>query len=256
MKQNKQIFVVLLSLLFFFMLSCGKSKNPAGPENSKIYSISGKILENNVGLSGISLHVTGASIDTTITTSGDGTYFIDGIVNGAYTLTPSGTGYSFSPESLNISIESGNIIVPDFTATIAPAGLTYTLAGKILEGVSGLSGVSVHLVGAGKDTTATTISTGDFAFNGLLNGTYTITPTKTDYEFTPSSLQINVSNKNYLSSVISATKKPPPIIVIPNISFETIPAGTFLMGDELVSYEINSVFQTQNLGFKKRQGME
>jgi len=37
---------------------------------------------------------------------------------------------------------------------------TYTITGRILESGTGLSGVSVRLTGAGKDTTASTTSTG------------------------------------------------------------------------------------------------
>ena len=69
---------------------------------------------------------------------------------------------------------------------------TYTIAGTITSNGSGLSGVTVTLSGSGSDTT-TTDADGVYSFTGLSSSTYTITPSKSGYTFTPASKQVTAS---------------------------------------------------------------
>jgi hypothetical protein len=69
--------------------------------------------------------------------------------------------------------------------TAPPA--TYTISGQITVGGSPLSGVTVTLSGSSSGTT-TTDGSGNYSFTGLVaTGDYTVTPSKTNYTFTPTS---------------------------------------------------------------------
>jgi len=107
---------------------------------------------------------------------------------------------------------------------------TFAITGRILESGSGLSGVSVRLAGAGKDTTAITASSGSYTFIGLHDGTYTITPSKPAYTFNPVSSTVTVKGDDKSAPDIIATRSAIPIPA--EISFVSILGGTFQMGDE------------------------
>lgn len=77
-----------------------------------------------------------------------------------------------------------------YTVTIFDPNSTMTVAGHILNGTTGLAGVSVSLSGA---RTVTTDSSGAYSFGNLTAGTYLITPALPGYAFTPSSLSVSTS---------------------------------------------------------------
>jgi hypothetical protein len=64
--------------------------------------MSGKVFtESGLSLSGVTL--SGGAADPVIIDSG-GNYRFSDLSNGSYTVTPSKTGYTFSPESLNVDV--------------------------------------------------------------------------------------------------------------------------------------------------------
>lgn len=75
------------------------------------YSISG-----NAGVAGATVSYTGTSSGST-TADGSGNYTLSGLSNGSYTITPSLTGYSFSPTNSSQTISGSNITGVNFTAT-------------------------------------------------------------------------------------------------------------------------------------------
>jgi hypothetical protein len=68
---------------------------------------------------------------------------------------------------------------------------TYTISGTI-TGAS-VSGATVALTGDATDSTTSAVD-GTYSFTGLSNGSYTVTPTLTDYEFTPASIDVTISD--------------------------------------------------------------
>jgi Tol biopolymer transport system component len=70
---------------------------------------------------------------------------------------------------------------------------TYIISGRITSDGSGLSGVDLSLSGASFIST-TTDANGNYSFSELANGSYTITPSLTNYVFQPISRHITVSN--------------------------------------------------------------
>jgi hypothetical protein len=71
---------------------------------------------------------------------------------------------------------------------------TYTISGAITPAAAG-GGATVTLSGAASAAT-TADSSGNFTFTGLANGTYTITPSRAGYTFSPKSLSAVVSGAN------------------------------------------------------------
>jgi Heparinase II/III-like protein len=136
--------------------------------------------------------LSGAGTGTTIADS-SGAYTFSGLSDGAYTLTPSRAGYSFSPSSQNVTLSGANITGVNFTAT-AQAGQTFTISGTISPASAG-SGATVTLSGAASATTIAN-SSGAFTFAGLSNGNYTVIPAHAGYMFSPSSLSAQVSGAN------------------------------------------------------------
>jgi inhibitor of cysteine peptidase len=151
------------------------------------YSISGKVSIDGAGLSGVSVNLTGAATRST-TTDGNGNYTFSGLVNGAYTITPSKTGYAFSPPTINTNVNGADVSGQNFTGTL----ITYSISGKVSINGAGLSGVSVNLTG-GVTKSTTTDGNGNYSFSGLLDGAYTVTPSKSGYTMAPQSRSVSVS---------------------------------------------------------------
>lgn len=169
------------------------------------YTVSGKVIDaSGNNLSGVNITITGA-ITTVTTTGNDGTYSSTALQNGSYTVTPSFSGYTFSPASRLITVSGANLTGQDFTA--APA--TYSISGKITLSGAGILGVTVSLTGA-STTSATTDANGNYAFAGVVNGSYTITPSKAGYTFTPSTSSITVNNAAVTVPEITAGIYVPP----------------------------------------------
>ena len=144
------------------------------------YSISGTVTLSGSGLSGVT--VTAGSASTT--TSSTGTFTISGLAAGTYTVTPSRSGYTFSPASQSVTITSANVTGVGFTAT---AAATY--------GISGNAGTAGATVTAGS-ASATSDASNAYALAGLAPGTYTVTPSKTGCTFSPASQSVTITSAN------------------------------------------------------------
>lgn len=57
-----------------------------------------------------------------------GSYGFAGLYNGNYTLTPSKTGYTFTPSSISVTVSGANV-TRNFTATTGGGGGTYYIYG-------------------------------------------------------------------------------------------------------------------------------
>jgi len=146
-----------------------------------LYSISGTVTSGGSGLGGVLVDAGGHSA----TTASDGTYTISGLPPTTYTVTPSKTDFVFSPASLSVTV-GPNASGKDFAAT---STLTYSISGQVTSSGSPLSGV---IVDAGGGHSATTAADGTYAIAGLTPATYTVTPSKSEYTFSPASLSVTV----------------------------------------------------------------
>jgi SdrD B-like domain len=122
---------------------------------------------------------------------------------GTYAVTPSQSGFSYSPTSQTATITAADVSGINFTAT-AQKGGTFAISGTITPTVGG-SGVTVLLSGAVGATT-TTNSAGNYTFSGLPNGNYTVLPIDGGFAYTPTTqtVAINAANDNGINFTAAA----------------------------------------------------
>ena len=114
------------------------------------YSILGAVsTSTGMAISGVTITLSGTSTGTT-TTGSSGSYSFTGLSSGTYTITPSLSGYTFSPSNIVLSVSSENVTGENFTGT---QSITCTNNPIMLAG------------------TTNTFSTLTAAFTGILNGT-------------------------------------------------------------------------------------
>jgi len=83
---------------------------------SEGYTITGRVLENDVEFPDVDTRITGATIDTVVSTHSDGSYSLSGLGNGVYTITPSKSSYSFFPVSLSVTVNGSDVTAIDISA--------------------------------------------------------------------------------------------------------------------------------------------
>ena len=167
------------------------------------YEISGQITESAVGLDGITVELTGDLTDSTVTSGGG--YYSFTVVDGSYTVTPTGL-YDFDPDFTNVNVIGADQPGRDFTATVVPI---YEISGQITESAVGLDGITVELTGALTDSTVT--SGGGYYSFTVVDGSYTVTPSSVHHMFTPGFMDVTVSAADQLNQDFTAG---PPIEVI------------------------------------------
>ncbi|MFC1508912.1 putative Ig domain-containing protein [Candidatus Omnitrophota bacterium] len=134
------------------------------------YTITGIV----TGTDGVTVALSGDTADSLVVNDGE-SYTFTVVHGGTYTVTPSKTGYTFIPP--DVTFEK---ITADATQDFTDILNTYTISGII----TGADGVKVVLGGDTADSLV--VNDGDnYSFSVAHGGTYTITPTKTGYTFTP-----------------------------------------------------------------------
>jgi hypothetical protein len=135
------------------------------------YAISG-----NAGVAGATLSYTDGAARTA-TADGSGNYSFTVSYNWSGTVTPSKTGYTFTPASKPYTNVLANQTAQDYTAT----PITYAISGN-----AGVAGATLSYTdGAAK--TATADGSGNYSFLVSYNWSGTVTPSKTGYTFSPAS---------------------------------------------------------------------
>lgn len=192
------------------------------------YSISGTVTLGGNGLSGVTISATGGHTGST-TTNSAGEYTISGVAEGSasVTITPTLTGYTFSPSTKTVSGPvNANATGQDFTATLN----TYTVTGTITQNGSNaaLPGVLVTATGSGSySQTAITNASGVYTLTGVSHGTtnVSITPSKTGFIFDGTSRSIaGPVTANQTAQDFKATRPP----VANNDNFTCVSASTAL----------------------------
>lgn len=149
-------------------------------------SIAGTVRDTGgAPLPGVTVTLAGSASHTTITGAG-GTYLLGNLpADGSFTVTPSATGYAFTPASASFANVTTDQTA-DFTAACAPA-----ISGLVRDRLDGaLAGVTVTLSGAAGATTVTDVD-GRYTFGGLALGqSFTVTPSRPGFTFQPASATI------------------------------------------------------------------
>jgi hypothetical protein len=146
--------------------------------NPSAYFIAGKATNQaGVPLSGVEVILSGAGVGSTASDANGNFFFNNLTATNTYTVTPTLDGYAFSPVGQTFSDLNANQAA-NFTGIAA-----YSISGNIaLTGTGPLSGVIVMLSGA-VDSEAATDVNGNYSFNTLSAGTYTVTPSLKGYVF-------------------------------------------------------------------------
>jgi hypothetical protein len=198
------LLAVLLAVITVVVVSCGGGGGSSTPSNNgtntTTYSISGVVTSSGAGLQGVTMTL---NTGDTATTDASGNYSFTSLVNGSYTLSPGKTGYIFSPTSSAQTVSGSNITGVAFTAT-ANTAPTYSISGTVTSSGTALPGVTMTLSGAGS-ATVTTDASGNYSFVGLINGSYTVTPSMTSYTFLPANSAQTISNANITGINFTAT---------------------------------------------------
>ena len=128
------------------------------------------------GADGVTLTLSGDTSDSRVVNDG-GSYSFTVAEGGNYTVTPSKSGYTFTPSSKSFTNVTSNQ-TQNFTTTI----ITYTISGT----VTGADGVTITL--SGDATGSQVVNDGNtYSFTVAANGNYTVTPTRSGYTFMPAS---------------------------------------------------------------------
>ncbi|MDR3578575.1 MAG: carboxypeptidase-like regulatory domain-containing protein [Oryzomonas sp.] len=225
------------------------------PNNSAISSagntlypditVSGQVTLNGVGLSGVSITLTGTG-SSTVQTNSNGAFTFTHVQNGSYTLSAAMAGYTMST-SQPVTVNGANVSDVAFTATVITAP-TYFISGQITLNGVGLGGVSVTLAGTGSST-AQTNSNGAFTFTYVQNGSYTLSASMTGYAMSASQPVTvngaNVSGITFTATVAtSETLSPGTNLTMTANSTVLVPAGTTISSPNGSSVTVNGTNDT------------
>src|SRR5208337_4169752 len=107
-------FSLALLPVFVSLCGCAGVVSP-GSLSSDTFLLSGTISPQSIG-NGTTIALSGpASASTTGNSSGN--YSFSGLANGTYAVTPSRTGYIFSPSVQSVAINGSDVSGIDFTAS-------------------------------------------------------------------------------------------------------------------------------------------
>ena len=148
------------------------------------YTIAG-----NAGVSGVTLSYTDGTPKTAISDA-IGSYSFTVSYNWSGTVTPSRTGYTFSPPNRSYTNVLADLTGQNFTAT----PITYTISGN-----TGVGGATLSYTD-GTPKTATSDDSGNYSFIASYNWSGTVTPSLTGYTFSP-------TNRSYTNVLADQTSQ-------------------------------------------------
>ena len=164
-------------------------------------AISGYVrTSGGTGISGVAVSAdNGGGSDTT---DSSGFYSLSVPYNWSGTVTPSKSGYTFSPANRPYSNVTSNLSNQDYTGTLN----TYAISGAVTKGGSGLSGVTM----TGLPSSPVTNASGYYSDTVDHGWSGTATPSKSGYTFSPpstpySNVTSNMSNQDYTGTLNTYT---------------------------------------------------
>jgi hypothetical protein len=162
------------------------------------YLVTGQV--TNTGGATITINAS-SSVSAQALTDANGNYALN-LIQGTYIVTPSATGFTFSPPSIQVSVPPATNLATFSAQMVATSS---SISGQVLMGMTGsraYSNITVVATGNGTSTySAVTDSSGNYILSGLPNASYVVTPQPSAL-FTPGStpvpsLTTPVSNVNF-----------------------------------------------------------
>jgi hypothetical protein len=162
---------------------------------STSYIISGRVLNNGLPgspLGGAEIILNDGTSLTSVTSESDGSYEFSRLRAGAnYTVTAALPHFTLTPASQTFNnLQSDQVL--DFSALTSDSNFQF-ISGQITENGVPVSGVTVTLSGS-QPGIRTTDSNGNYSFQLISGGDYTVTPTRTGFNFGPTSQTFNHLN--------------------------------------------------------------
>ena len=155
---------------------------------------------SGIGAAGASVALTG-TLTLGTTADAQGNYQFAGLINGNYTVTPTNAGVAFTPASQTLTINGLSQNNVNFSAAaINPVSISGNITGAS-------AGTIVNLTGPANLATGTD-SNGNFIFNGLIPGQYSVTPVQAGYVFTPSTQPVTLASTSVTGLSFSAQACP------------------------------------------------
>ena len=171
---------------------------PAATGGGTTFNLSGSITPAANGANATVSVTQGATTVASVTANASGGYLVSDLANGSYTITPTKPGFTFSPAVTTVTSTGVNQTV-NFTASVQ----TWTISGTVSTG----SGTLLTLSGAASASTSAD-SAGNYTFTGLVNGNYSVTPSKAGSAFTPASQPVTVNGANMTGVNFTGTTVP------------------------------------------------
>jgi len=183
-------------------LAANQTRNFTGTANpgSPTYNLSGSLkYSSGTAISGVTVNLSTASAISSVVTDSNGYYEFIGYSSGTYTVTPVDTGRYYTPATRSYPLLNADTTGQDFTGTAIVGAPTYSISGYIRDiENSVLNAVTLSLSGKAIEI-ATSNSEGYYQFTQLSSGTYTVTPSKTGFTFSPKTKGYDLLNTNQAS---------------------------------------------------------
>ena len=134
--------------------------------------------------------------------SADNNYFTAAHTNGPLTAPATGSsgGNGIYLYGSGSSFPTNSFLGSNYWVDVVfnpTASSTWSISGSISPGSAG-AGATLGLSGA-STATVTADSSGNYTFPGLVNGTYTVTPAKSGYTFSPASQTVTINGSNVMA---------------------------------------------------------
>ncbi len=153
--------------------------------------ISGRVTKvDGSGFAEVGITISGAQTATTTSDSSGNYSFANLPAGGNYSITPAKANYEFLPASASFDDLSS-----DRTQNFSGTLVNYTLSGRVNTNGNGLAGVTITLSGSQSGSTITG-SNGEYSFTVPAEGSYTLTPARTNNLFSPASANFNILSSN------------------------------------------------------------
>ena len=153
---------------------------------------------NTAAGASVALTQGGTTVSST-TIDSSGSYSFASVPSGSYAVVPSKAGVFFSPASQPVTVSGAPATVPAFTA--APQVVSGTVSPASLG-----SGAAVTLSQNGSTvSTAAVDASGNYSFTGVVNGTYSVVPSKAGIVFSPAAQTVTVNGGNATAAPFTAS---------------------------------------------------
>ena len=163
-------------------------------------------ISGNTGVAGATLSYTDGT-PKTATADGSGNYSFTVSNNWSGIVTPSKSGYTFSPASRSYSNVLSNQSGQNYTAT----AITFTISGN-----TGVAGATLSYTDS-TPKTATADGSGNYSFTVSNNWSGTVTPSKSGYSFSPASRSYSNVTSNQTGQNYTGTETASEVISTPKI---------------------------------------